>query len=230
MSLPKEVKILCDIYQSIKLRKFKGKASTLYRSPTWLTDFSTKFFIKASTAPFSFVDLKSLSQSVGCKINAGLIRSFVTTWGKSHLNPVIRDSENAALQHTDKVLHHYQQNKQLGPQTFVTTYAAEENLFPSQVGMKINSAAETLDNQMKETEDKQKEARKQYLFDQKKEEQRIKEVMKPLGKNHHVRACTRDRFKEILSEEFDEDVECVIKGSKPGEWRLKLVRKKDFEN
>ena len=134
LSLVKEVKTLCDIYQAIKFRKFQGKASSFYKSPTWLTDSDTKFFIRANTAPFTKVDLKSLSESTGCKLTPGLMRSFITTWGKSHLSPVIRDSENAALQHTDKVLHHYQKNKQLAPQTFVTTYAQEENIFPSKVG------------------------------------------------------------------------------------------------
>ena len=89
---------------------------------------------------------------------------------------MIRDSENAALQHSDKVLHHYQQNKQLGPQTFVTTYTAEENIFPEHVGDKILSAAGPLDDQLKAQESKQKEARKQFLINKKKEETIIEAI------------------------------------------------------
>ena len=169
MSLVKEVKTLCDIYHNIKLRKFKGKPSTLYESPTWLTDFTTKFFIKASTAPFNSIELKSLSESAGCKLTPGLMRSFISTWGKSHPSKFIRDSENEALQHSDKVFHHYQLNKQLAPQTFVSTYAQEENLFPSQVGEKVNLAAEALGSELKENEEKQKKARKKYLIDMKRD-------------------------------------------------------------
>ena len=141
------------------------------------------------------------------------------------MNQMIRDNENAALQHTDSVLHHYQQNKQLGPQTFVTTYTSEENIFPQHVGDKILSVAGPLNDQLKAHEDEQKEARKQFLIDKKKKEQRTKDAMKPLGKNHHVRAKTRDRFKDILEEEFGKDIESIIKEMKPREWRIKVVRK-----
>lgn len=224
MSLVKEVKILCDIYEVIKLRKFEGKTSSFYKSPTWLTDSTTKFFIRANTAPFSTVEMKSLSESTGVKLTPGLTRSFITTWAKSHLNKFIRDSENAALQHSDRVIHHYQLNKQLAPQTFVATYAHEENLFPSKVGEKVADAAESVESILKAREEEQKKARKQQLLDKKRDHEKKKEERKPLGKHHIVKTKTRDRLEEILQEEFGQDLEYVVKGGKSKEWKNKVVR------
>ena len=227
LHLPKEVKALLDMYLLIRNRKFADVKSPLYKRDNWLQDFKTKFFLKSSTSPFGSVDLKSVSELVGCKLNPQLIRQFVTTWGKSHLSELIRDSENSALQHSDRVLHHYQLNKQLRPQTFVQQLVVEENLLPPRVGELIDTARKSVETLLDQQEDKSSKKRKEYLIDQKEEDKKRKALMTPLGRNRRIRAKTRDSFKEILQKDFgqDMDVPIFVKGMKPARWKKFIIRK-----
>ena len=216
-----------DLYQLLRIRKFTGVKSDIYKKENWLCDPETKFFLKASTAPFGKVDLKSVSDLAGCKLNAQLIRQFVTTWGKSHLSQIIRDSENAALQHSDKVLHHYQLNKQLRPQTFVQNYAKEENLLPQRVGEIIDNATDSVRDLLEKYENDNIEERKKYLIGQKNAEKKRKSLLKPLGRNNHVKAMTRDAIQEILRKDLPTgtDIPSFVKGMKPSLWKNFIVRK-----
>ena len=88
-----------------------------------LTDETTPFFLNSNGSEFWFLDLKHISDEMGCDVTAYDFRRIVCTWGLSHNDVEIRNAEEEALQHgTNVARERYQQNKQIKPQTFTQKY------------------------------------------------------------------------------------------------------------
>ena len=77
--LPDELRILTDLYDNARTKKFQGQSSPHSSDPGWLENESTVFFLKANCSPYTSIDFKFYSDIIGFKVTAYDFRDLITT-------------------------------------------------------------------------------------------------------------------------------------------------------
>lgn len=225
LHLTKPIKILMDCYAAIRSRFFENKKPTSKSNDDWLTADTTSFFLNSSCSEFQFLDLKHISDEMGCDVTAYDFRRIVCTWGLSHDDLEIRDAEEQALQHTINVARErYQQNKQMKPQIFTQKYSQEENLFPKNILDEIEKTEVATKERVKKADETRAKKRFSQLVSDRDAYKKAKKENRPLGPKHRIHCADRERFKELVEKMQDQSMKRLMKDLKPLKWRNKIVR------
>ena len=225
LHLTKPLKILMDCYAAIRSRFFENKKPTPQSNADWLTADTTTFFLNSSCSEFQFIDLKHISDEMGCDVKAYDFRRIVCTWGLSHDDSEIREAEEQALQHSvDVARERYQQNKQIKPQTFTQKYSQEENLFPKNILNEIEKTEAATKERVKKADENRTKRRFSKLKSDREAYRKAKEENRPLGPKHRIQRVDRERFKILIEQMQDQSMNTLLKDLKPLKWRNKIVR------
>jgi hypothetical protein len=166
------------------------------------------------------LDLKHISDEMGCDVTAYDFRRIVCTWGLSHDDLEIREAEEQALQHRiDVARERYQQNKQ----TFTQKYSQEENLFPPNILDEIEKTEAATKERVKKADETRAKRRFSKLISDREAYKKAKEENRPLGPKHRIHCGDREKFKELIEQMQDKSMKRLLKDLKPLRWRNKIV-------
>ena len=225
LHLKHHVKVLMDLYFMIRSKYFGNRISAATDSDNWLHEEETPFFINSNGSSFKYLDLKHISNAIGIDVTSYSFRKIVSTWALSHNSEEIRGAEEESLQHGLKVAReHYLQNKMVKPQKLISTYVEEENIHPESFKKILNKGEIMSQENVKETEEKQKKQRHGNLIKGRESYKRKQMDMKPLGLRQRITNTNKNKFRNLLEKITGEKVEVTLLQKKPAEWRKYIVR------
>ena len=225
LHITKPLKVLMDCYFAIRSKFFQNKKAPSKLNDDWEHDDDTFFFLKSSGTGFEFLDMKHVSDEMGCDVTAYSFRRIVCTWGVSHEDSNIRGAEEQTLQHTMEIAkQRYQQNKQLLPQTFTQRYIEEENLFPKHIVDQIEKTEKSTKEMVKKTEKRRAKQRFKNLSEGREAYQTARKENRSLGINNRIFWTDKKKFKEILGNLQKRSFDSLLEEMKPKDWRQFIVR------
>ena len=225
LHLAKPIKDLMDLYDDVKSKKFARSKPQGTLKDDWLDDAKTPFFLKSSGTPFQTIDVKHISEKYDIDATAYSFRRIVSTWAQTHVSQEIRNMEEEALQHSSKVAKlHYNQSRQLIPQTLTQTYVEEEGLIPENVRKEIEKNEARIKSKICLTEKKRQSRQLTTLAEEKKIMRQIQEENHQLSSRRTVLEIDRKSFGDLIETVTGENIERNVKRRKPIEWRNFFVR------
>ena len=224
LHIAKPIKDMMDMYDLVRSRYFKGRISPVTSMVDWLDDDDTTFFLNSACSTFQSLDLSHISKSIGVDITSYAFRRIVSTWAQSHKLAEIREAEEQALQHSNKVAKdRYLQNPQVKPQRLTQKYVQEENLFPDRILKEIETTEQKNRELILETEKKRTNKRLKTLKSEWKQKKLLQEENRPLGPKQRILTTDTKQFMKVLEESSGLGIESFIE-MKPLKWRHAIVR------
>ena len=215
----RRIKHLFDSYEIVRKKYCESRGIKDFDDP------DKPFFINSLGGRLRIIDMSRVKKQMNMNVTPYSFRRLITTWGLESDKEEIRDAEEEALQHANKVAQkHYALNKSSKPQKFVQQYILEERFFPSFMTDMVEANAKKLSEQVRENENEKERQRFKELEQRQKKVNLLKMDLRELGPNQKIRGSDRARLSNIFKKEKNIDLLEEAQNRDVKNWRQWILR------